>query len=142
MMKSTYNADQGTLSDFLFTIQSMLQDDVGLTNNCSLEYLLNITDSYIMDNIGDSVDTADHKAPNCKVYPISFDSVRSGYTSTSFKKKIYFANRETLIIYIDSKNPGDCQVNTYGDTPEFDNTNLSGYYTAPNGKLYKIKEKA
>jgi hypothetical protein len=142
MMKSTYNADQGTLSDFLFTIQSMLQDDVGLTNNCSLEYLLNITDSYIMDNIGNNVDTADHKAPNCKIYTVNFDSQKSGYTSTNFKKKVYFASRDALIRYIDVRNPGDCQINTYNDLPEFDNAAQSGYYTAPNGKMYKIKEKA
>lgn len=140
MMKETYNADQWTLSDFLFTIQSMLQDDVDLTNNCSLEYLLEITDSYIMDNLNNEEDML-HKAPNCKEYNINFESQRSGYTSTNFKKKIYFASREALIRYIDSKNPGDCQVNTYGDTPEFDNSVQSGYYTAPNGKLYKIKEK-
>jgi len=143
MMKDTYNADQGTLSDFLFTIQSMLQDETDLTNNCSLQYLLDTVDSYIMDNISEStIDESIHKAPNCKEYEIKFMSSRSGYTSPTFKhKKTYFATREGLIRYIDSKNPWDCNINTYEDMPEIDNSELSWYYTAPNGRSYQIKDK-
>ena len=69
-------------------------------------------------------------------------SSRSGYTSPTFKyKKTYFATREALIRYIDSKNPGDCRINTYEDLPEIDNSAQSGYYTAPNGRSYQIKDK-
>jgi hypothetical protein len=143
MMKDTYSADQGTLADFLFTIQSMLQDETDLTNNCSLEYLLNTVDSYIMDNLANAeADESTHKAPNCKEYAIKFVSSRSGYTSPNFKrKKTYFSSREALIRFIDANNPGDCNINTYGDLPEIDNSELSGYYTAPNGKQYQIKDK-
>jgi hypothetical protein len=54
-----------------------------------------------------------HIAPNCKEYKISFDSVRSGYTSTTFKKIMYFVDRDSLVRYIDAGNPGDCHINTY-----------------------------
>lgn len=121
----------------------MLQDDIGLTDNCSLEYLLDTVDSYIMDNLADeTINESIHEAPNCKEYEIKFMSSRSGYTSPTFKyKKTYFATREALIRYIDSKNPGDCRINTYEDLPEIDNSAQSGYYTAPNGRSYQIKDK-
>jgi len=34
-------------------------------------------------------------------------------TSPTFKVITYFANRDSLTRYIDSKNPGDCHINTY-----------------------------
>jgi len=102
-------------------MQSMLQDDVDLTNNCALDYLLSITDSYIMDNLVD-VDESNHEAPNCKEYEINYDENKNGYTSKNLKKKTYFATRGALTRYIDSKNPGDCKVNSYKDLPEFDST--------------------
>ena len=119
----------------------MLEDDIGLTDNCSLEYLLNTVDSYIMDNLVETIDESDHEAPNCKTYEIKYDSKKNGYTSKNLKKKIYFATREALTRYIDAANPGDCKVNTYEDLPEFDNSQQSGYYIAPNGKLYQVKDK-
>lgn len=141
MMRETYDANQGTLSSFLFTMQSMLQDDIALTNSCSLDYLLNTVDSYIMNNVSESLDESNHTAPNCKVYSVTYNSQKSWYTSTDFRKKVYFASRDALTRYIDSKNPWDCQVNTYEDLPDFDSSIQSWYHTAPNGKIYQIKDK-
>jgi len=122
MMRDNYNENASTLADFLFTIQSMLQDETDLTDNCSLEYLLNTVNSYIMDNLANSEENGNmHEAPNCKEYEIKFVSSKSGYTSPDFKhKQTYFVSRDAIVRYIDSRNPGDCNINTYEDLPEFD----------------------
>jgi len=144
MMRDNYNENASTLADFLFTIQSMLQDETDLTDNCSLEYLLNTVNSYIMDNLANSEENGNmHEAPNCKEYEIKFVSSKSGYTSPDFKhKQTYFVSRDAIVRYIDSRNPGDCNINTYEDLPEFDsNSTKSWYYAATNGKIYQIKDK-
>lgn len=141
LMKDTYDEKDTTLSDFLFTMQSMLEDNIGINNNCSLEYLLELTNEYIEDNIQQNIDESEHKAPNCKAYAIKYDDKKLGYTSKNLKKKVYFASREALTRYIDTYNPGDCRKNIYENIPTFDNTEMSGSYIAPNGKMYEIKEK-
>ena len=141
MLKEAYSGSTQTMMDFVFTMQSMLQDDVTLTDNCSLQYLLDNVDSYIIDNIDQSVDVSDHEAPNCKIYQIEYSDSKQGYTSTNLKKKIYFASRDALTRYIDSKNLWDCRRNTYNELPVFENTAESGSYIAPNGKIYTVKEK-
>jgi hypothetical protein len=70
---------------------------------------------------------------------VSFDTVKAGYTSPTFKVITYFANRDSLARYIDSKNPGDCHINTYGAASWiFTNTDPSKH-TASNGKMYTIQ---
>lgn len=148
-IKDAYDEDTDTLESFVFTMQSMLEDEVDLTENCALDYLLNLVDSYIMDNAGggSDIDTSDHEAPNCKVYTIQYDEDKYGYTSSNLRKKTYFATREALIRYIDTYNPGDCNTNSYEDLPDFANDDEfsqiegSGYHIAPNGKMYAIKDK-
>lgn len=141
-IQNTYSGNIQTMFEFLFTMQSMLNDEIALSGNCALAYLLDNVNAYIIDNIGQSIDESDHEAPNCKIYQVAYDGSKQGYTSPNFKKKIYFAARGALTRYIDSKNLGDCYKNTYTDLPTFDNTWGSGdKYIAPNGKIYAIKEK-
>ena len=104
MLKDAYADNPLTQSDFFLTMESMLQDEVDLTNNCSLSYLTDIVDSYVVDTTS-NIDESNHEAPNCKVYKIAYSSNKDAYTSTTLRKRTYFASREALIEYIDSKNP-------------------------------------
>jgi hypothetical protein len=105
MLKDAYADDPLTQSDFFLTMESMLQDEVDLTNNCSLSYLTDIVDSYVMDDNTSNTNENDHEAPNCKIYKVKYSSNKDAYTSTTLRKRTYFASREALIEYIDSKNP-------------------------------------
>lgn len=109
----------------------MLADQIDFTNNCNLQYLQNLLGGQIISGSG-SIDTGDHIAPNCKDYPVSYDTTKAGYTSPIFKVTTYFTNRDSLSRYIDSKNPGDCHINTY-ITPSWIFTNTdSSKHIAPN----------
>jgi hypothetical protein len=55
------------------------------------------------------------------------------------KNRFYFVNRETLIRHIDYYNPGDCHINTYGDSSRSNNRNNPNEHIAPNGKIYTIQ---
>lgn len=60
------------------------------------------------------------------------------YTSPAFKVATFFTNRDSLNRYIDSRNPGDCHINTYSASSwAFTNTDPSKHI-APNGKVYMI----
>ena len=50
MIKDSYDENETTLANFLFTMESMIEDELGFVDNCSLEYLLDLTSAYIMDN--------------------------------------------------------------------------------------------
>lgn len=70
---------------------------------------------------------------------MSFDYTKIAYTSPLFKVITFFANRDALTRYIDSKNPGDCHINTYGISSWIFTNNDPGKHIAPNGKLYIIQ---
>jgi len=69
LLKAGYSDDEDKLLDFLYTYQSMLQDEMDLTNDCSLNYLLDLVNADIVDN-GQGEPTGLHTAPNCKTYTI------------------------------------------------------------------------
>jgi hypothetical protein len=52
--------------------------------------------------------------------------------------RTYFGSRDDLGKYLDSKNPGDCHVNSYGDITIYNNTD-ENRHVAPNGKVYTIE---
>jgi len=107
-----YSGDQNRFDEFLNTMQSMLSDEIDFTNDCNLQYLQNLINSELGTGTG-TINTGNRIAPNCKEYAISFDTSRVAYTSPSFRVITFFANRDSLNRYIDSKNPGDCHINTY-----------------------------
>ena len=133
-----YSGDENKFDEFLNTMQSMLNDEIDFSNDCNLQYLEDLINSELGTNLSGTVTTGTRIAPNCKEYPISFDNVRIAYTSPTFKVITYFANHDSLTRYIDSKNPGDCHINTYGVSSWiFSNTDPSKHI-APNGKVYII----
>jgi len=118
-------------------MQSMLADQIDFTNDCNLQYLQNLISTAIGGNA--PINTGAHIAPNCKEYPVNYDSTTMTYTSPIFKVVTHFANRDSLARYIDSKNPGDCHINMYGiSSLMFTNTNPIKHI-APNGKVYSIQ---
>ena len=136
-MKAQYDNDPNRLQDFLNTFDSMVQDNVDLTNDCSLQYLLDLLDGDLNNN-SDTIDTSIHIAPNCKQYNIGYDNSNSAYYSPDMSTRYYFINRESLIRHIDYYNPGDCHINTYGNDSRSDTLNNDQKHIAPNGKIYTI----
>ena len=136
-MKAQYDNDPNRLQDFLNTFDSMVQDNVDLTNDCSLQYLLDLLDGDLNNN-SDTIDTSIHIAPNCKQYNIGYDNSNSAYYSPDMSTRYYFMNRESLIRHIDYYNPGDCHINTYGNDSRSDTLNNDQKHIAPNGKIYTI----
>lgn len=141
MIKDSYDENETTLANFLFTMESMIEDELGFVDNCSLEYLLDLTSAYIMDNQWENIEEGEHEAPNCKLYDIEYSDSKEWYTSPDLKKRTYFASRDALTRYIDINNPWDCRINDYNDLPTRENNEGSGYYIATNGKMYDIQEK-
>lgn len=133
-----YSGDQNRYAQFLYTMRSMLQDEIDLTNDCNLQYLSDLLDGTVQTNLT-WINTTWHIAPNCKAYHISYDTGKLAYTSPDFRVPTYFANRDALTRYIDSKNPGDCHISTTTNaTWYFGNTDPTKHVT-PNGKLYTIQ---
>lgn len=119
-------------------MQSMLADEIDFTNDCNLQYLEDLINEDLGISLTGSVNTGTHIAPNCKEYGVTYENTKSAYTSPTFKVITYFANRDALTRYIDSKNPGDCHINTYGvSTWIFTNTDPAKHIAA-NGKIYTI----
>ncbi|MEI8091395.1 MAG: hypothetical protein WCG98_04060 [bacterium] len=115
----------------------MLQDRIDLDNDCNLKYLSALINKNILNNV--IINTGNYIAPNCKEYGISYDGAKLAFTSPSFKTVVFFANRDALTRYIDSKNPGDCHVSSYISASwYFGNTDPSKHIT-PNGKIYTIQ---
>ncbi|MEI6425959.1 MAG: hypothetical protein WCO66_01260 [Candidatus Absconditabacteria bacterium] len=136
-MKGGYSSTPVKRTNMLYVLKSMTQDIQDFDYNCSLQYLMDLTDDEIQN--GPTEDQTSHTAPNCKVYPIITDADTASYTSSKFKKKQLFASREALVKFIDSQNPGDCHVNVYtNETFDYQDTDTT--HAAPNGKIYIIKE--
>jgi hypothetical protein len=132
---SQYQWDQSKYAEFLSTMKSMLQDKIDISSDCNLSYLSDLVSQWL--DLW-TVDTEPHTAPNCKTYTISYSTGKLAYTSPALKIATYFATRDALTRFIDSKNPGDCHINTYSTTTRtFTNTDASKHI-APNGKLYTI----
>ncbi|MEI7562391.1 MAG: hypothetical protein WCJ39_01330 [bacterium] len=110
----------------------MLEDSLNLNPNCNLDYLLTL----INDDGSSQQDTSAHITPSCKEYTVSDDSI--GYSSPDMKKMMYFVNRESLIRYLDSLNPGDCHQPSYSTNSRTSDTTDETKHVAPNGKVYRI----
>ncbi len=136
LLRDKYDGNTNILNDFLATFQSILGDEVDISQDCSLGYLLQLINDDL-DNT--AVDTSNHIAPNCKEYQISYDNGERAYYSPMMKNRYLFINRETLIRHIDFYNAGDCHINTYGNVSWSDNRNTDTIHVAPNGKIYHIQ---
>lgn len=133
-----YTGDTNKFDEFLYTMQSMLADEINFTNNCNLQYLQDLINWELGITRTGAIHTGIHIAPNCKEYPINFDFIKKTYTSPVFKVATHFANRDSLGRYIDAQNPGDCHINIYWPSSwAFSNTDPSRH-NASNGKVYTI----
>ena len=133
-----YSGDANKFDEFLYTMQSMLTDEIDFTNDCNLQYLKDLISGTINGTMSWGINTGTYMAPNCKEYAVNFDSTKIAYTSPSFKILTFFANRDALGRYIDAQNPGDCHINTYSAASWiFTNTDPSRHI-ASNGKIYTI----
>ncbi|MFA6255675.1 MAG: hypothetical protein WC606_00700 [Candidatus Absconditabacterales bacterium] len=135
-LKDQYNDDLSKLSEFLTTFQSMVKDESALSDSCTLEYLL----SLIEDDLGfdGGIDTSNHITPNCKEYSIGYDRTQAAYYAPEMSNRYYFINRESLIRHLDYYNPGDCHINTYGNSYRSPDTSDPMRHIAPNGKIYHL----
>jgi len=140
---SPYVWDEERMEEFLYTFKSMLEDRIDQMDDndeerATLQYLLDITESYLMDGIDyDQDDNNEYYiAPNCKKYRLDYNSERQAYYSPDFIIIHYFISRDSIRKYIDDKNQGDslCQ----------DANQESGQdrRVAPNGKVYSISRVA
>lgn len=139
-MVANYSGSEDRYEEFLYTMQSMLADEIDFTNDCNLQYLEDLINAEIGGGGTGTgvVGTGIHITPSCKEYTITYDEARAAYTSPNFSVITYFANRDALTRYLDSKNPGDCHINTYGVSSRiFTNTDPSKHIAA-NGKIYSI----
>lgn len=128
------------LTTLMNTMQSMIKDMQDFNYDCNLDYLEQLTADYLKTKEGDS-DTM-HIAPNCKKYTIVYNEDKKWYTSSNLKVKQYFATRDSLVKFIDSKNPWDCHIVSYdSDNEEYKELD-ENMYIAPNGKVYEINETA
>ncbi len=133
-----YDNNSWAYEEFLYTMQSMLSDEINFENNCNLMYLQDLIQQALGMSQWTTINTASHTAPNCKTYQISYDATNLHYTSPTLVTATYFANRDTLTKYIDSKNPGDCHIASYvASSRVFTNTSTSKHI-ATNGKIYYI----
>jgi len=139
LIKWGYNSTPEKRSNMLYVLQSMTQDIQDFDYNCSLQYLMDLTNDEIENGSSSSEgDESAHTAPNCKEYAVNYDDTAASYTSSDFKKEQLFASREALIRFIDSQNPGDCHVNVYTNET-FTYVDTSTTHAAPNGKIYTIE---
>jgi hypothetical protein len=110
LLKDTYGATPDIEDSFLYTLKSMLEDRIDLENeNCGpYQYLLDITESYLLDAVDDSnMNEDEYIAANCKKYIIDYDASRQAYFSENFIIMHYFVSTEALKNYINEKNPGN-----------------------------------
>ncbi len=133
-IKDEYNNDMSKLAEFLNTFRNMVEDELELSDSCTLEYLLSlIEDEYDVDGI----DTSKHICPNCKEYSIAYDYDQRAYYAPEMMNRYYFINRESLIRHLDYYNPGDCHVNTYNTNTRSQSSDPMTHI-APNGKIYHL----
>lgn len=136
-LKDNYDNDIYKLADFLNTFQSMVTDEVELTNSCTLEYLLRLIEEDLWFDWG--IDTSNHITPNCKEYHIAYDIEQQAYYAPDMINRYYFINRESLIKHLDYYNPGDCHINSYAiNSYRTQSTDNLMRHVAPNGKIYNI----
>ncbi len=140
MFNSILNMYQGNqLTSFLITMQSMLEDNIALISDedsiCNMQHMLNLIEDELD---GTSNPTNTHIAPNCKEYSVDYSSSKQAYYSPDMMVRTYFGSRDELGKYLDSKNAGDCHINTYWNTVSYDNTDPDRHI-APNGKVYDIE---
>jgi len=141
----SYGANTAKLDDFLYTFKSMLEDELDLEDDVEekekLQYLLEVIDSYLMENMLNNVwdlpfgDTDVYIAPNCKSYEIEYNTDRQAYYSPNFVYMHYFVSREALERYVDERNlwNGNCST-------VINNDNDRTTRVAPNGKVYQIEK--
>jgi len=115
MFNSILNMYQGNqLTSFLITMQSMLEDNIALISDedsiCNMQHMLNLIEDELD---GTSNPTNTHIAPNCKEYSVDYSSSKQAYYSPDMMVRTYFGSRDELGKYLDSKNAGDCHINTY-----------------------------
>ncbi len=134
-MKNGYGSTPTKWANMLYVLKSMAQDIQAFDYNCSLQYLMDLTDNEIQN--GTPEDESSHTAPNCKTYQVIYDSSWATYSSSNLKKRIAFISRDALVKFIDSKNPGDCHVNIYTNE-NFNYQDTDTTHAAPNGKVYTI----
>jgi hypothetical protein len=144
-LKSNYEDNSETLKEFLQTTRSMLKDNIDITQNCSLRYMLELIE-WDLDNRWwgwwdtKNIDTSLHIAPNCKKYWIWYDYDKQAYYSISMQNRYFFLTRDSLIRHIDYYNAWDCHINTY-ENDYWNYTNIEeNKYIAPNGKIYTISQ--
>lgn len=129
------------LTVLMNTMKSMINDMQDFNYDCNLEYLQSLVEEYL-NQIWWWTGENTHIAPNCKKYSIIYNDDKKWYTSSNLKIKQYFATRQSLIKFIDSKNPWDCHITIYLDDNEDYNDLDENMYAAPNGKVYEIAETA
>lgn len=138
LLTDAYDNNSIKLESFLYTMKSMLKDRIANEEKCGYyDYLLDITDSYMMDEMnvgGYNDDQWVYVAPNCKQYEVQYDDSRQWYYSPDFVTIHYFISTETLEAFINKYNPGSSEC---GDTTYNDSTDRE-HRVAPNGKLYAI----
>ncbi|MDR2189768.1 MAG: hypothetical protein LBP53_00820 [Candidatus Peribacteria bacterium] len=79
-----------------------------------------------------------YTATNCKRYTVQ--RLRNDtFTSPNFQYPMYFIAASYLERYVDSKNPGTCQIRTTYATNEFIRNVSDTQHIAPNGKIYFIE---
>lgn len=141
LIKDVYWDDPVKQQEFLYILRSMIQDKLEILDEdndsySAFEYLLWLIEAHLLINW---IDESEHIAPNCKEYEIKYEDDEKSYYSTDFKKIQYFSSRETLIRYIDSKNPWDCRINTYWTNYINTNNTDPEKHIAPNWKVYRIE---
>lgn len=128
------------LTTLMNTMKSMINDMQDFNYDCNLDYLQSLVEAYLKEIWWWSENT--HIAPNCKKYTIIYSDEKKWYTSSNLKVRQYFATRQSLIRFIDSKNPWDCHVMSYDEDSEDYKDLWDNMYVAPNGKVYEITETA
>lgn len=91
----------------------------------------------------DSSSPSTYISRSCKPYDIEYVQSLNAYTSPDLLKKEYFINIDYLIRYIDSKNANsaECYRDSWRISSSYtDNYTWTDRYTAPNWKIYFIKE--
>ncbi len=134
----SYSGNTNNYTTFLSGMTQKLSGSVNLSDSCNLSYLQNLIATALGITLTGAIDTWTYIAANCKEYPVVYDSTKMGYTSSIFKVTTYFANRDTMGMFIDSRNAWNCHFNTYASSSSvFYNTDPTRHIAA-NGKIYTI----
>lgn len=152
-LKDLYAGDKE--EEFLETLMVMLENkmdeyDEDDDQYIALKYLYDLTERYYdegdfwdedIDNVA-WIRNGIYRAPNGKVYHITYDSSKQRFTSTDFVTPKYFPTLDTLKYIIDINNPVGSQYATAKTilarwkNAAIDGTRQSSPYTAPNKKVF------